>query len=46
VLIENVFIRSDDDSVAVKGQYPSVDTANLVRGDQTKYLFAWRTEKL
>jgi len=33
VLIENVFIRSDDDSIAVKGQYPSVDTANLVVRD-------------
>ena len=33
VLIENVFIRSDDDSVAVKGQYPAVDTANLLVRD-------------
>ncbi len=33
MLIENVFIRSDDDSIAVKGQYPSVDTANLLVRD-------------
>ena len=33
MLIENVFIRSDDDSVAVKGQYPAVETANLLVRD-------------
>ena len=30
VVIENVFIRSDDDSIAVKGMDPAMNTQNLV----------------